>query len=203
MRWLWVIFLVVTLPGCFTSGKRGGDSPMVVYDLGLGVNPAASQNIQAFEHLALEVKAPLWFDSLGITYRLNYDDPSRLRQYAQARWVGAPALLIQQNLTQSLGLKFAGQTKAKCVLRIEITEFSQIFESRINSSGVLQGRAIWLDRSRQNLAELKLDVRVDAPTENSRGGVTALQQTVANLAGALQHWEAKLRAEGQTPSCAN
>jgi ABC-type uncharacterized transport system auxiliary subunit len=140
---------------------------------------------------------------LGIEYRLAYVDPSRLREYGQARWAGPPAQLIQQRLIQQLGLTLVGQGKSSCVLRIEIAEFSQVFDSRERSKGVLQGRALWLDRSRHVLSELILDIQVDAPSADSRGGVSALQSTVTKLAGELQVWQKSLRANGKNVTCAS
>jgi ABC-type uncharacterized transport system auxiliary subunit len=200
MRCLWAIGLAILLSGCFTSGKRGGNDTLAVYDLGPPVSALSST--EPIGPVALEVRAPLWFDSLGIDYRLAYVDPSRLREYGQARWAGPPAQLIQQRLIQQLGLTTVGQGKSICVLRIEITEFSQVFDSRERSKGVLQGRAQWLDRSRHVISELILDIQVDAPSADSRGGVSALQSAVTKLASELQVWQKSLRANGKNVPCA-
>jgi uncharacterized lipoprotein YmbA len=199
MRWLWVIGAVVFLSGCFTAGKRGGNSALAVYDLGqVSSSPVVVEN---FGSVALEVRAPLWFDALGIQYRLAYVDSSRLREYGQARWAGPPAQLIQQRLSQQLGLKSVGQGKTACVLRIDIIEFSQVFDSAERSRGVLQGRAQWLDRSRNALGELKLDIQVNSPSADSRGAVSALQGTVEKLEYDLREWQKSLSASGKTAIC--
>lgn len=199
MRWLWVIGVVVMFSGCFTSGKRGGSEALAVYDLG----PASPAPIAlgSLGPVALEVRAPLWFDSMGISYRLAYADSSRLREYGQARWAGPPAQLIQQRLIQQLGLASVGQGKSVCVLRIEIAEFSQVFGSFERSKGVLQGRAQWLDKSRHVLDEFRLDIQMSAPSADSRGGVSALQDAVVQLAVDLQLWQKALRASGKIAAC--
>lgn len=199
MRWLWVIGVVVFLSGCFTSGKRGGNEVLAVYDLG-PASPAPAI-LESFGPVALEVWAPLWFDSMGLAYRLAYADASRLREYGQARWAGPPAQLIQQRLIQQLGLTSVGQGKSICVLRIEVSEFSQVFDSLERSRGVLQGRAQWLDKSRHVLGESRLDIQVNSPSSDSRGGVSALQGAVMQLAVNLQMWQKALWASGKIATC--
>ena len=98
MRRLLPWLLALSLAGCFTAGKRGGDNAMAVYDFGTAapVLVEASRTIP----VALEVRAPLWFDTLGIDYRLAYQDGARLREYARSRWAGPPAQLLQQQLAR-------------------------------------------------------------------------------------------------------
>lgn len=199
MRWLTCLIFCLSLSGCFSSGKRGGDGPLAVYDFGPA---AASLHAVPRKHpLALEVRAPLWFDSQGIDYRLAYEDVARLREYARARWAGPPVQLIQQRLIQQLGLSMAGQSQARCLLRIEITEFSQIFATTSESRGVLQGRVVLLDRSRQQQAELLLNLEKPSPSPDARGGVAALTGTVDQLAADLADWEQRLLKAGSAGGC--
>lgn len=192
MRWLATILICSLLTGCFTSGKRGGDSPLTIYDFGTA--PASLLEAPRKQPLALEVRAPLWFDSLGIDYRLTYVDAARLREYARARWAGPPAQMIQQRLMQKLGYSMAGQGQSRCLVRVEITEFSQVFDSPETSKGLLQGRAILLDRSRRQVAELDLKIEKQATSLDARGGVGALTDTVEQLATNLLAWELGLGA---------
>ena len=138
MRWFITLLLCLLVSACFTSGKRGGDVAMATYDFGPAVPRLLAEPRK--QALAVEVRAPLWFDSLGIDYRLLYVDAARLREYARARWAGPPAQLIQQRLMQQLDLVRAGQGQARCLLRVEITEFSQVFSSPESSKGILRGR---------------------------------------------------------------
>jgi ABC-type uncharacterized transport system auxiliary subunit len=144
--------------------------------------------------LALEVRAPLWFDSQGIDYRLAYVDAARLREYARARWVGPPAQMIQQRLMRKLDYSISGQGQTRCVLRLEIMEFSQVFASQESSKGLLQGRAVLLDQSRRQVAELGLNIEKLAASQDARGGVGALSATVEQLAADLLAWEKGLPA---------
>lgn len=198
MRWFLVLFSTLLLTACFTAGRRG-DAAMAIYDLGPVAESAAvpSRAVPA----ALEVRAPLWFDSLGINYRLAYAEPARLREYARARWAGPPAQLIEQRLARQLGLVRAGQERAICVLRLDIDEFSQVFASPQTSRAVLQGRLQWLDRSRARLAERPVDIGKDAASSDSSGGVAALTAAVAQLSVDIQSWESDLRAAGRLDAC--
>jgi len=150
---------------------------------------------------ALEVKAPQWLDGLGISYRLSYADASQLREYARSRWAGPPAQLVEQRLMQRLGLASAGQVRGKCVLRIDLAEFSQVFASPKDSIGLLQGQAVWLGPGRRPLAERRLSLSSPAATADARGGVAALQAAVDRLAGELLAWERELAASGQIRAC--
>ncbi len=197
MRRFLPLLLALVLAGCFTAGKRG-DTALVIHDLGL---PAAAGARPAQLSLALEVRAPLWFDSLGINYRLLYAEPTRLREYARARWAGPPANMIQQRLTRELGLISAGQGRAACVLRIDIAEFSQVFSAPDVSHALLQGRVQWLDRQRARLAERDVSIQLAAATADSQGGVAALVGAVEQLGGQLRTWEAELLSAGQLAVC--
>lgn len=193
-----LILLALLLSGCFTSGKRGSEKGLALYDLGLvGAPLVAARHLP----LGIEVRAPLWIDSLGINYRLAYAEPARLREYAQSRWAGPPAQLVQQRLIRQLALTPAGQGRAKCVLRIEIGEFGQHFATPGSSTGILQGRAYWLGSNRQPLAERDLLIERAAPSPDARGGVAALQAAVEQLAADLLAWEKQEAASGRIALC--
>ena len=201
MRWLSGCLCCLLLAGCFTSGKRGGDAPLAIYDFG----PAPVSQLPAPRQipLALEVRAPLWFDSMGIDYRLAYVDAARLREYAKARWAGPPAQLLQQRLMQQLGLSPSGQGQSRCLLRIEITEFSQVFSAPDSSRGVLQGRVVLLDRARRQVAELTVNLEKTAASPDARGGVGALTGTTDQLAADLVGWEKQLAGNVAAGACFN
>lgn len=199
MRQLALLLGFLLLAGCFTSGKRGAENGLAIYDLGMVSSRLVSEERKS--PVAVEVRVPLWMDTLGVNYRLAYADTSRLREYSQVRWAGAPARMVQQRLMQQLGMSNSGQVGARCLLLVEINEFSQVFISPDRSKGVLQGRALWLDRSRRQLAELNLEIEKSADSQDSGGGVRALQATVTQLTGDLLNWEKQLLASGKTAAC--
>lgn len=198
MRRLALILLFLGLAGCFTSGKRGTEKGLAIYDLGA---PPAPLIAVRESPLAVEVRAPLWMDGLGVNYRLAYADPTRLREYSMVRWAGPPAQMLQQRLGQQLALAAAGQGRARCLVRIDVSEFTQVFSSPNLSKGVLQGRAYWLDQSRRQLTEQVVAIEKAAASPDSSGGVAALQAVVGQLAADLQAWERKLQASGKLAGC--
>ncbi|RIX43542.1 MAG: hypothetical protein D3M94_16470 [Rhodocyclales bacterium GT-UBC] len=186
-RYIASLLMAASLTACFTAGKRGGDVAPAVYDLG-----QAGQAVDVVTRrrpMAIEVRAPLWFDSLGIDYRLGYLEPNRLREYSRARWVGPPAQLIQLRLIRDLGYIPSGQAKAACVLRVNVDEFSQVFDKPEESRGVLQGRVQWFDKGRGLLLEKTFNLQTPAPSPDSLGGVAAMSRLVGDLSNSIVEWE--------------
>lgn len=183
MRCLLILFAGLLLAACYSSGKRGGDSAMALYDFGQPVAPVSVPS--ELGDLAVEVRAPLWLDSLGIEYRLAYAEPFRLREYTRARWVGPPAQLVQQRLIQKLGALPAGQGRTRCVLRMDLDEFNQVFDTPTMSRGVVEGRVQLLDRSRAVVVGYPFRIEKPAPSADARGGVAALTVAVDQLAADL------------------
>jgi cholesterol transport system auxiliary component len=74
--------------------------PAEVYDFG---PPPSGWPKTRWSSVALEIRAPYWFDSPAIEYRLLYENPLKLRSYAASRWAGRPGQLLAQRLRQQLG----------------------------------------------------------------------------------------------------
>lgn len=182
-RLLAIIAACCLLGACLTTGKRGNEAAMAVYDFG----PPAASTVQAAQ-LALEVRMPAVFDGLGIDYRLDYVDPGEIREYSRSRWAMPPGQLLQQRLQQVLGVVAPGQMRTRCLLRVEITEFSQIFDAPAHSRALVQGRAFLLDAGRSRLGEYPFLIETEAATPDARGGVLALRAGVGRLADALRDW---------------
>ncbi len=193
-----IVILCLALGGCLTSGRRGGDTPPAVYDFGAFAAPAPAAGLPP---LLVEVRAPSWFDGQAIAYRLAYAEPTRLREYALARWAGPPADLIEQRLMRVLSVVPAGQGSPRCLLRLHVQEFAQVFADAAHSHGLLEGRAVLLDHRRNPLAELPVRVERTAPTPDSRGGVAALSAAVGQMTENLDAWRADLHRAGVLGQC--
>lgn len=196
---LLLLCCLFSLSACLTTGKRGGDTAFASYDFGAA--PAALVPVPRKLPLAVEVRAPLWFDTLGIDYRLGYAEPARLREYAVSRWAGPPALLIQQRMMQQLALSMPGQSRTVCVLRFDISEFSQLFTTPQQSAAVLQGRLLLLDRGRRQVAEKNIDIRVPIQQPNAQGGVLGLTSAVDLLNRQILVWEGEWPEAEATRVC--
>lgn len=186
MRFLVILLISFSLSACLTSGRRGNEAAPMVYDLAFANDQA--QRMSRPSATSIEVRAPLWLDTMAIGYRLLYTEPARLREYARARWVGPPSQLIQQRLVQQLGLLAPGQGGARCLLRLELGEFAQWFDSLERSRSVLSGRVQLLDKGRALLASKEVNIELPAESPDSRGAVRALALAVDRLAGDLLAW---------------
>lgn len=173
------------LAGCAVSPDNGRS--MAVYDFGL---PAVrTGGDREWPRVALEVVAPPWFDALNVDYRLAYDDPLKQREYSGSRWAGTPGVLLSQRLRQRLGMaSSSGNAAASCLLRFELQEFSQVFDTTTQSRGVLQGTASLIDARKQRIAGKDFLIEKSAASPDARGGVDALVAAGSDLASQLAVW---------------
>ncbi len=196
-----ILIVLLLLGGCAVGAKN--TPPLTVYDFGL---PAARLSAaESWPRVALEVKSPVWFDSLNIDYRLAYDNPLKQREYADSRWAGAPGVLLAQRLRQQLGTVNESGGSA-CLLRVELQEFSQVFVSPQQSHALVQANVQLLDARRQLLATRQIAVERPAASADAAGGVAALvaagNEFGAQLAAWLASGDAARKACGPTRAAA-
>ena len=198
MRRVFVLLSALLLGACV--GVPRNTPPVAIYDFGL---PAARLVADgSWSRLALEVKSPPWFDSLNVDYRLAYEDPFKQREYAGSRWAGAPGILLAQRLRQQLGtVSVSGNTQSDCLLRVELQEFSQVFDSPQRSRGVLQGSVSLIDVKRQLVAERQLAIEKLAATADAQGGIDALVAAGSELGQKIADWLAGLEKASALKSC--
>lgn len=188
------VLLAAALGGCALPAKPQRPA---LYDFGPGLlsAPAPAQTTRPALVLA-EVEAPAALDSGALLYRLAYADAQQLRPYAQARWTMPPAQLLRQRLREALGRQRpvlnAGEGGAALLLRVELEEFSQLFEAPERSQGLVRLRASLVDTAlgrEQLLAQKVVVAQRPAPSADAPGGVRALTEAadaaVAELAGWL------------------
>lgn len=189
-----ILFSVLLLGAC-VGGVRNAP-PVTVYDFGLPAERLAGDG--QWSKLALEVRSPSWFDSLNVDYRLAYDEPLKQHEYAGSRWAGTPAALLMLRLRQQLGAVSAGgNTAVSCLLRIELQEFSQVFDSSAKSRGVLQAGVSLIDSKRQVVAERQTTIAKAAATPDARGGAKALAEASDEFGRQLAEWlDAQAKAAG-------
>ncbi len=153
---------------------------MASYDFGLprsgkDANPRLQQDL-----LIAEVTAPAWMDNSNIHYRLAYQDPARPQAYALSRWVMSPAALLGQRLRASIARAStagvfvpADGVRAGYTLRLELEEFSQMFDAVDRSRAVLRLRASLIG-PRNIVAQQGFNLEHPAATPDAEGGVRAL-----------------------------
>jgi len=170
---------------CLASGCSSLPSPPVrpaAYDFGPGpltTSPATRHTLPPI--VLQEVKAPPALDSAAVLYRLAYSDPQQLRPYAHARWSMPPAHLVQQRLRESLSLTRAvvspGESDVPVALRVELHEFSQVFDTPQTSSGLVRLRATLIEikgGADRFVAQQVFVAQRPAASADAPGGVRAL-----------------------------
>ena len=198
MKRAFLLLLVLLLNACV--GIQGNTSPGVVYDFGLPAMRPISD--VPWSRMALEVRSPSWFDSVNVDYRLAYEDPLKRYQYAGSRWAASPASLIAQRLRQQLGaVSTTGNTTVNCLLRVELQEFSQVFDSPQQSRGVLQGRVSLIDSRQRILAERPVFLEIPAKSSDAHGGVIALVAANAALGQQLAKWLENQKDDSSLKNC--
>ncbi|MEN9539080.1 MAG: hypothetical protein RLZZ126_1315 [Pseudomonadota bacterium] len=185
---------IALLTGCALP-----DKPLrpQTFDLGPAlVAPAPAAAAGSGVLVLPDIDAPGALDSSAMAYRLAYANVQVLSPYAQARWSMPPAQLLHQRLRQRLGasravLSGVDAAPTAQVLRIELDEFSQVFDSAASSQGHIRVRATLLQRqggAESFVAQRSFATQQPAPTPDAAGGAAALQRAVDDVAGQLDDW---------------
>ncbi len=147
-----------------------------------------------------QVGATQTLDSPAVLYRLAYANDQQLRPYSLARWSATPAELVRQRLRERLS---ADRTVlgpldpgAALTLKIELDEFSQVFNTPADSVALVRMNAT-LTRSdlsgEQPVAQRSVVVRRPAETADAAGGVQALAAATDTAADEIAQWLKALR----------
>ena len=200
-------FCLVLLAGC--SALPAAPNRPVSYDFGPGLTSYAPADRRApLAPIALaDVEATgLAEGSTAVQYRLAYADAQQLRPYTLARWTQPPVQLVQQALRAQLGQRravlqdadAAAQArdtarggKLPAVLRIELEEFSHLFTSPTESTGLLRLRATLVDPTPAGetlLGQRVFIVQKPALTADAAGGTRALAEAARQVAMEVDEW---------------
>ena len=201
MRRGWLpLAAALALAGC----KALPDKPVgqTMYDFGpAAVAPTAATSRGALVLPEVEVTGIL--ETTALLYRLRYEDPHQLRPYAYARWSAPPGQLLRQRLRDVLGQDRAVLDAAAAaalsrrggtpppVLRVELEEFSQLFDSATASKGVLRLRCTLLENTgggERLVAQRSFNVERPAPSADAPGGVRALTAATDAAAQEIASW---------------
>lgn len=163
-----------------------------VYDFGPATGASGSATTPAAAPLALaEVQASQALDSTAVQFRLAYANSQELRPYALARWSMPPAQLVQQRLRHALATRgpvlAEGAGLPAYTLRLELEEFSQVFDAPGASQGVVHLRATLL-KGHELTAQRSFHARIAAPSADASGGVRAMTDATDAVALQLVQW---------------
>jgi cholesterol transport system auxiliary component len=199
-RWLLAALAAIALAGC----KALPDKPVrqTMYDFG----PSSPVETAATSRGALvlpEVEVTGILETPALLYRLGYEDAHQLRPYAYARWSAPPGQLLRQRLRDVLGRDRAVLDAAAAaalsrrggtpppVLRVELEEFSQLFDSPGESKGVVRVRCTLLENTgggERLVAQRSFNVQRPAPSADAPGGVRALTAATDATAQEIASW---------------
>jgi cholesterol transport system auxiliary component len=169
--------LALACAGC--SVAPGPAAETVNYDFGPAPASAATQRLRQ-SLLVPDASAPAWLDSSLIHYRLAYQDTARPQSYADSRWVMSPVALFSNRLRAQLAaisaagiVQPADGARTGYALRVEMDEFTQVFDAPGKSRAVVKIRASILS-NRSLVAQRSFSVERPARTPDADGGVQAL-----------------------------
>ena len=198
------VLALLLLGACSTLPER--PQRPLTYDFGPAgpaAAPASPQPALAPLVLADGQSAAALEGTTAVLYRLAYADAQQLLPYAQARWSAPPAQLVRQRLHETLGqrrsvlLASDGSTRVRsqgqppAVLRLQLEEFSQIFDSPGSSAGVLRLRATLLQPDPEGerlIDQHRVQLQRPAPSPDAAGGVRALAQASDAAAQEIAAW---------------
>lgn len=205
-RALLALFVAAALAGCSVLEKKLPDKPQrqTMYDFGPVEMQAAAATMQRGALVLPEVEVSGILETTALLYRLGYDDPHQLRPYAFARWSAPPGQLLRQRLRDVIGrdrpvldasaaaaLARRGSGNPPPVLRVELEEFSQLFDSPGESKGVLRLRCTLLENTaggERLVAQRSFNVQRPAPSADAPGGVRALAAATDAAAQDIASW---------------
>jgi cholesterol transport system auxiliary component len=209
-RMLPPVFCLAVLLGAAGCGSFTPPARPVVYDFGPGATAVAPANRMARQPTITlpDVDAPVALEGTAVLYRLGYADVQQLRPYALARWTMPPAQLLRQQLREQLGARrtvlapgeagpvlpvtstqpFVAQP---AVVRIELEEFSQLFDTPQTSAGLVRVRATVLQTGpagARTSAQQTFVARRPSSSADAAGGVKALTQAADDVIAQIDAW---------------
>lgn len=197
MTKLSAVLLAILLTGCTLTPKT--PAPASVYDLGAApITAPGSAQLSPVVIQTTNISAPVWLDTEAIYYRLAYHDPARIYTYANSHWVAPPAKLLTEYLKQYLanhqidpspGENKQNQLFSDHLLRMELSEFTQIFDTQDSSQVTIRLRAsLYASNMRRPIAQHDFTVMHPAQTADAAGAVAAFVLASDSLGSQLVQW---------------
>jgi cholesterol transport system auxiliary component len=166
---LTLLAAIVLVTGC---GGAAAPEPRS-YDLGL----AAPAGTLPPARIA-QVRAVAPFDSIDMQYRLAYRDAAEITAFASSRWAATPAEMLRKQL-----LRAANERPGRCIVEVEIQEFTQVFSAKDASEARVDLRA-WV----RGGATRSWSVVEPNAGANAASGAAAFARAANRAVGELGGW---------------
>ncbi|WP_308495443.1 ABC-type transport auxiliary lipoprotein family protein [Duganella flavida] len=186
--------MALALGACASKGQTTAN-----YDFGplpaTATAPSSASKIGAI--IVADVSGPAALDTERMHYRLLYADARQQRPYAYNQWASTPAQLLTQRMRARFaqaGMKVLSTTDAAAsttVLRMEVEDFAQNFDTATSSQGVLSLRAS-VFRNHQLVDQKTFSSSIAAPSADAAGGARALAEASDAVAAEMLNWLAAL-----------
>jgi len=148
------------------------------YDLGLAAPGAALPAVRI-----ATVRAASPFEANDMQYRLAYRNAAEIAAFAHSRWAATPAEMFRKQL-----LRASGDKPGKCVLDVELQEFTQVFSARDASEARIELRA-WLGAAGSRAAISRAWNLVEANAgADAASGAAAFARAADRAVGELGAW---------------
>lgn len=206
-RRIFAIAAALALAAC-SSVAPDKPTRATLYDFGPGLANAPVAATQQPPLVLADLESSTALESAALLYRLGYADAHQLHPYAQARWSAPPPQLVRQRLrevlgrdravldpTESASLARTGAAMPR-VLRIELEEFSHVFDAPGQSFGVVRLRATLMDNTpggERLLGQRTFARRESATSADASGGVRAITAATDSIAQDISAWLAQVR----------
>jgi cholesterol transport system auxiliary component len=159
------------------------------YDFGPPSSAASAGSLSAVK--VLDVTAPAVLESDRLMYRLSYTDAQQMASYANSHWTMMPSQLLTQRLRGALssqGTVLTGSDGvAAPVLRVDLTEFEQVFDSQTESHAAITARAT-LTQNGKVIGQRTFVSRAPASSADAAGGARALATASDDLVAQIGAW---------------
>ncbi len=184
------LLMVFTLSGCSVLPRPA--PPPRYHDFGPLAVPAAT--LSAPIDLA-GVSAPPWLEGDAIWYRFLERNPTRLREYAENRWLAPPPRLFAQAMREYLH----ASDRPRYRLRLRLARFEQDFTGLTRARNVVLVHATLLDRAGLMRAQKWFQLSAPAAADVS-GAVDGLSALGERAAKKISAWAAACTGSGGSAS---
>jgi cholesterol transport system auxiliary component len=183
--------LALLLGACASPGPTTAH-----YDFGpLPAAPLSASRIGTL--IVADIAGPAALDTEHMQYRLLYADARQSHPYAYNQWTATPFQLLNQRVKARVaqaGVKVLSTTDAAAsptLLRMEVDDFTQNFDSASSSRGTLSLRAS-VFRNHHLVDQQTFTRSMPAPTADAAGGARALAAATDAVTTDVLAWLATL-----------